>query len=227
VVSARVRAARARLVRVLAAPDRPPLALIGRGRGARDLLSPHVLYVVVYALSTSLTLALCVTAGLAAGLALYRLARRQPAWQAITGVATVGLSVLAAVLTGRPEGFFLPAVLRGAGLGLGLLLSVVIRWPLVGVIVGPLLGHRFAWRRDRRQLRAYGLCTAVWGGRDVVESLVRVPLYLSGNLAGLAIVQILGWPLFAATLYAWWVILHRAQVFVTRATPSEAAPRRP
>ncbi|HEY3686003.1 MAG TPA: DUF3159 domain-containing protein [Streptosporangiaceae bacterium] len=205
----RVDRLRGTLLRLLAEPDRPPFRLIGSWRGAGDMVLPHVLYVAAYAITGSLPTAIGSAVVPAALVTVYRLARRQPFWQAVTGLGTIVASGLLAAATGTPEGFFLPAIIRSVALSVALLTTIVIRWPLVGMLVGPLLGQRLAWRGDRRSMRAYQACTAVWAGRDVLVSVAQVGFYVTGNLVGLAIVQVLGWPLFAVTLYLWWTILHR------------------
>jgi hypothetical protein len=221
----RVDRLRGTLLRLLAEPDRPPFRLIGSWRGAGDMVFPHVLYVAAYAITGSLPAAIGSAVVPAALVTIYRLARRQPFWQAVTGLGTIVASGVLAASTGAPEGFFLPAVLRGVALSLALLTTIVIRWPLVGMLLGPLLGQRLAWRKDPGSMRAYQACTAVWAGRDVLVSVAQVGFYVTGNLIGLAIVQVLGWPLFVVTLYLWWTILHRAQVFRPDGRPPRALGR--
>ena len=52
----------------------------------------------------------------------------------------LGLAAFIASKTGKAEDFFLPGLLLNAAYAVGYLVSIAIRWPLLGVILGPLGG---------------------------------------------------------------------------------------
>lgn len=200
---------RARLARLLTSRELSLPAVLGGWRGIGDMASPHLLFLVVYTASSgALAVAAWSALAVAALLAAVRLMLRQPFWQAIAGFAGVGVSALIAIQSGHGADFYLPHLLRGAVVGAAFLISIALRWPLIGVVVGPAIGQRLSWRRDRAMLRAYQWCTALWAVAIVARLAVQIPLYLVGDVVALGIVHILlGLPLFAGVVVGCWRIL--------------------
>jgi hypothetical protein len=54
--------------------------------------------------------------------------------QAMSGLFAVGIAVAIAAATGQARDFYVPGIIRNAGLGVVLLASIAFRWPLVGVV---------------------------------------------------------------------------------------------
>ena len=80
-----------------------------------------------------------------------RLAQRRPIRHAMNGLFGVGIGAWLAWRTGDERDFYLPGILYGIGYGVALLLSAVIRQPLVGWIWSVLVGGgRSEWRRTTR-----------------------------------------------------------------------------
>ena len=98
-------------------------------------------------------------AALASGvvIAIWRIARRQPLQPAISGLFGVGVAAFIAYRTGEARGFYLPGLIYSAVLALAFLVSVLVRWPLAGVIWHGINGDGQSWRSDSRLLRAYTL----------------------------------------------------------------------
>jgi hypothetical protein len=130
-------------------------------------------------------------------------------WSAAIGLAMVGISAVLAGSTGHAVDFYLPAVLMQAGGGVVFLLSIVVRWPVVGLAVGAVRGERFGWRRDPERRRRYQVCTAVFLAKFVIATLTLVPLYLAGQLIPLGIAATLlgGAPAAGVCVYLCWRIL--------------------
>jgi hypothetical protein len=63
-----------------------------------------------------------------------RLARRESVQQAVSGLFGVAIAVAIAAVSGRARDFFVPGLIRNAALGVVLIGSIAVRWPLVGVI---------------------------------------------------------------------------------------------
>jgi hypothetical protein len=85
---------------------------------------------------------------------------------------------------------------------------MVVRWPVIGLLVGAARGERLSWRRDRVKRRQYQACTAVFLAKFLIAPLVMAPLYLAGHVVGLGIaVILLGTPAFAVCVYFSWRIL--------------------
>jgi hypothetical protein len=91
------------------------------------------------------------------------------------------------------------------------LTSMLVRWPVIGLVVGAARHERSGWRRDRVRRRRYELCTAVFLAKFVLATAVLVPLYLAGHVTALGIAATLlgGAPAAGACAYVCWRILNR------------------
>jgi hypothetical protein len=192
----------------------PPTLLteaIGGRRGVLDSGLPTLVFVVVDVL-TSLEPAIGAALGAAALLCVLRLARREPVQQAIGGVVAVGVSALVAHQLGTAEGFFLPGILRNAALGVVVLVSLLVRRPLVGYVLAALDRHWAGWRDRRRLRRAADISTLVWAAVFVVRAAVEGWLYLHAGVAWLGAAKIgLGYPLWAAAVAVTFVLSRAAR----------------
>jgi len=138
----------------------------------------------------------------------WRLRRGDRPRAVLFGLLGVCVAALIALRTGRAEDFFLLQLLSNAASALAWIISIVVRWPLLGIVVGGVLGQRTRWRRDPALLRAYSRGSWVWVCQYVLRVAVFVPLYAAGQTVALGVARIaLTWPLIAACLaVSWWVI---------------------
>lgn len=192
---------------------------VGGPRGIVETILPSLLFVVWFSASQQLRPAL-VLALVAAGIAtLARLVQRLPLAPAVAGLVGVAVSAWFAQRTGQAQDFFLPGLLVNIGYSLAYALSVLVRWPAIGLIVGPLTGEGLAWRHDPARLRVYSRVTWLWVTMFLVRLAVQGPLYLTGQVAALGTARILmGVPFFALTAYVSWLMLRT----VPPATPRPA-----
>ncbi len=176
---------------------------IGGWRGMIDSGVPTVVFVIAY-LVTSSNLTTAVVAALAAGLLIvvWRALRREPLQQVFYGFVGVTISALFARYTGRAENYFLPGFLQNLGYGLAFLVSIVVRWPLVGVAMGFLTGEGTRWRSDPPLRRVYGAASLIWVALFFGRLAVQVPLYFAGAIAALGVMKVvMGIPLYVAAAY--------------------------
>jgi hypothetical protein len=194
-------------------PSEETLArLLGGSRGAVDASLPVVAFVLGWLAGGRSVLAGAVAAlAVAGGVAAWRLRSGARPRAVLIGLLAVCASALIALYTGRAEDFFLVQIFSNAASALVWAVSIVLRWPLLGVIVGAVLGQRARWRRDPALLRAYGRASWVWVSQYVVRLVVLVPLWMAGWVEALAAARIaLSWPLVAACLAVSWWVLRRA-----------------
>jgi hypothetical protein len=189
---------------------------------------PLALFTVVYAASgRELTIALWAAIGVGVVLAVVRLIRREPLQNVIAGFVGLALAVFVSARTGRAEDVFLPGLLINVGYGLAYLVSILVRWPLLGVFVGLVTGQGMSWRQDPALLRAYTRASALWVAMFALRLVVQVPLYLAGEehlgwLAGARLVM--SWPLFLLVAYLSWLIIRPAYRDHAERRAGEAAP---
>ena len=82
----------------------------------------------------------------------------------LAGFVGVALAAFIADRTGRAEDFFLPGLLLNAAYATAYLVSIAIRWPLLGVILGPMTGEGMSWRKDPERVRLYSRASWIWVG---------------------------------------------------------------
>ncbi|GAB3863559.1 DUF3159 domain-containing protein [Micromonospora andamanensis] len=186
--------------------------LLGGRRGAVDATVPPVAFTVGW-LAGGRSVLVGVVAALVAGavVAGWRLRRGDRPRSVLVGLLAVCVAALVVVRTGRAEDFFLVQLLANAASALAWAASIVVRWPLLGVVVGTALGQRGRWRRDPALLRAYGRASWVWTGTYLLRVAVFLPLYLGGHVLALTAARVtLTWPLVAAALALSWAVLRRS-----------------
>lgn len=176
---------------------------IGGWRGIIDSGLPTAVFITAY-LVTGQRLWPSVIAAVVAGalIALWRVVRRESLQQVAAGFIGVAASAAFSAWTGRAEDFFLPGLITNIVYGSAFLVSVLVRWPLLGIVIGYLTGDGTSWRQDPGLRRVYGAASWIWVGLFFGRVIVQVPLYLSGAVTALGVVKIvMGWPLFLAAAY--------------------------
>ncbi|MDO3703334.1 DUF3159 domain-containing protein [Micromonospora sp. C28SCA-DRY-2] len=186
--------------------------LLGGRRGAVDATLPPVAFAAGWVLGGQ-SLWAGIGAAVVAGTAVagWRLRRGDRPRSVLIGLLAVCVAALIALRTGRAEDFFLLQLLSNAASALAWMVSIAVRWPLLGVVVGVALGQRSRWRRDPALLRAYGRGSWVWAASYVVRVAVFLPLYLAGQVLALTVARVaLSWPLVATALAVSWVVVRRS-----------------
>ncbi|ADD43563.1 DUF3159 domain-containing protein [Stackebrandtia nassauensis] len=189
--------------------DESLASLLGGRRGAVDATIPPLAFGLAWWLSSgSVLTGVAVAVAASAALAAWRLGRGSKPRSVLVGLAGVCVAGMIALYTGRAEDFFLLRILSNGGSLLAWAISIVIRWPLLGVVVGVVLGQKIRWRRDPALVRAYGRASWIWVGQYAVRLLVFIPLWWFGFAGALAVAQaVLTWPLVAVCLaVSWWVL---------------------
>lgn len=186
--------------------------LLGGRRGAVDASLPPAAFVVAWVVSgESLGIAAAAAVGVAAVIAGWRLRTGTRPRAVLVGLLGVAVAALIALRTGRAADFFLLQVLSNAASALAWAVSIVVRWPLLGVVVGLVLGQRTTWRQDPALLRAYSRASWVWSVQYVLRPLFFVPLWLSGHVVALGVARVvLSWPLIAVSLAVSWLVIRRS-----------------
>ena len=186
---------------------------IGGWRGIFDTSLPSLAFLVAYWVSGKHVSTAVWAAVIAGGLvAVLRLVRRQSVRQVLSGFPVLLLSAWLASRSGKAEDFFLPGIVINAVVGVGLAVSALVGHPLVGYFVGALTADLTGWRRVPEQRRAAALATWFFAAYNLIRVVVRVPLYLSGNVNALGAVGLaLGYPLMILAAYFSYLVITRAR----------------
>ena len=182
---------------------------IGGWRGMVDSGLPTVIFITVYVINAR-QLVPALVAAIAAGVLLagYRLVRRERLQQVLTGFLGLAIAAGFSAWTGQAENFFLPGLITNIAYGTAFVVSILVRWPLLGLAMGYLTGDGISWRRDKRLMRTYSAASWIWVGVFFSRLAVQVPLYLASAVELLGVARVvMGWPLFLAAAYITYRVL--------------------
>lgn len=176
---------------------------IGGWRGLIDSALPSMLFIVIFVFQKDLNNALIASLALGGVLLVIRLIERKSLTQVFSGFLGLSLSVFLTWRTKDASNFFLTGIVTNGIYGFFLLISVLIRKPLIGYLVGSLVGDTSGWLKHPLLVRAYTTVTWLWVAVFGLRLLVQIPLYLNDSIALLGSVKIfMGWPLY---LFAVWL----------------------
>lgn len=189
--------------------DKDFFAALGGWGALLDIGLPWIAFLIVYGVSDhDLKLALIVAIACGAAVAVLRLVRKQPLRNVLGGFVGVLISAWVANRSGNAEDVYLPGLLTNVGYGLLYLITVLIRWPLFGLLYGLITQTGTAWRRDPAMLRGFSRATWVFVALFAIRLIVQVPLYLAGSLNALGIAKVgLGLPFYALALWLAYAVL--------------------
>jgi hypothetical protein len=190
---------------------------MGGKLGITETILPSVLFGASFALTGQAIIAVSLAGGTSALFILYRLITRKSASSALIGAIAVGFAAWLALREGgEAVDYFFPGFITNAVYGSVLLISILVRWPIIGVLVEILRGNATSWRKDRKKLTIYSLITAMWVGFFSLRLAIQVPLYIAGSAELLATARVaMGPPLYALVILVTWLIL-RATVLRAR-----------
>ncbi|CAB4650422.1 unannotated protein [freshwater metagenome] len=187
------------------------LNALGGKKGLIDSGLPSLVFLIVFNLSgKNITSAIYAAIGLSIVLTFIRIVKRETVQHAFSGLIGVGVCAFIARRSGNAADFYLPGLWINAGYALLYALTNLFKWPLLGVVLGPILGENLLWRKDPARLKAYTKAGWLWVGMFAARLIVQYPLYKSGNVNLLGTARLLmGYPLFILTAWGTWLILRK------------------
>lgn len=187
------------------------LSALGGKRGLLDSGLPALIFLIVFNLSRrDVNAAIYAAVSISIVLTAIRLVKRETIQHAFSGLIGVAICALFSKRTGNAADFYLPGLYINVGYALLYLFTNLIRWPILGIMLGPILGENFLWRKDPARLKAYITAGWLWVGMFLLRVLVQYPLYKSGSINALGTARlIMGYPLFILTAWATWQVLRK------------------
>jgi hypothetical protein len=187
------------------AEEEPQQTLLEQMGGISGLVYsslPVVVFVLVNAFA-GLMPAIWASVGSAVLIAVVRLVRKEPLQPAVSGFFGVAIAAFIAYRTGSAKGFFLFGIWASLLYGGLFLASVLVRWPLAGVIWSTLNGQGTKWRADKVARRYYDIATLVWTVVFGARFIVQHWLYEANYTGWLAFAKLaMGYPLMVVALAA-------------------------
>lgn len=181
---------------------------IGGVRGLAESVLPTLLFALSFAIWQNLLLSVALSVGAALVFTAWRLIAREPFGVAIGGLMAALVAALWALATGNAADAFVWGFITNGVYGGGLLISVLVGWPAVGLVAGYLMGEGTAWRRNPPRRRVFTWLTLAWVALFAARLAVQLPYYFANDVAGLGAWRIfMGVPPFAVLLaVTWWVV---------------------
>ncbi len=186
------------------------MGAFGGTRGLIDSGVPSIVFLIAFNVTHNLNFSLILSLSLSAIFAVVRLVTRDTLQHAISGFIGIGICALLARHSGKAQDFYLPGLWTNFGYGIAYALLNLSGWPLLGLMLGPILGENLAWRKVPERKRAYIRAGWIWVGLFLSRLLVQYPLYKAGNLTALGTARlIMGYPLFLLAGWLTWQILKK------------------
>lgn len=185
---------------------------LGGWRGMVEAAIPVGVFIVVN-LVWALEPAVLASAGVAIAIAAVRLAQRRPVRYAVNGLFGIGLGAFIAWRTGEARAFYLPGIFISYGYAGAMIVSVLVRQPVVGWLWSVLFaGGKSNWRGDRRLMRTFMWLTVLWAAVWIAKVSAQAGLYVADqeHLLGIARL-VLGAPPYALLLAITILVVRRVQ----------------
>lgn len=196
---------------VLTAQNFDAMQAVGGWRGIGESVLPTVLFLILYIATRQTMLAVAVAVAVCALALIVRAAQKITISPALGGLGAMLISAVLAWRTGDAANVFLWGILTNIAYGLGLAISALVRWPLLGVLIGWIRGEGTEWRtaeKYRRTRHIYYAITWLWVGLFAIRLAIQLPLYYAHATEALGIAKlVLGLPLFALIAWLSWMLV--------------------
>jgi len=212
---------------------------LGGVRGMLEAAVPTIAFTVLFLTVHDLRLAIVVSVACAGALLAVRLVQRSSPQFVLNALVGIGIGALFAYRAARGGGdqgdqalaYFLPGLVYNLGYAVLMVATILVRWPIVGFIVGSVAGDPTAWHANRNVVRLCSRLTWLLALPCLLRVLVQGPIYLAGRngwwstdsaVAALGVAKLaMGWPLQVAVLAAMAWLLTRNH---TPLAPGEPEP---
>ncbi len=185
---------------------------LGGRRGMFEAAVPTLIFTLSFLLTKDLRLAIGVSVVAALALLVTRVAQRSTVQFVLNSLVGIGIGAFFAWRSARGGGdadeqalaYFLPGMIYNGGYAVLMVLSIVVRWPVVGFMVGSVAGDPTEWHRDPQVVRLCSNLTWMLAAPCAVRLAVQLPIWLAGGaaddptpmIAALGVAKVaLGWPL--------------------------------
>jgi hypothetical protein len=185
------------------------MASLGGWLGIIQSSLPATVFVLVFSIFKSTPAAAISSIALSVVFLLVQVIRKRPVTQALAGAVGILISGYLTLRDGgHPADYFVQGFFTNIGYGLALAISILIRWPLLGFLVGLTRGEALTWRRNRKILTRSDLATGIFVALFGARLIVQVPLYFANQIEALGVARVaMGVPLYALCIWLSWLLL--------------------
>ncbi|WP_248961269.1 DUF3159 domain-containing protein [Sphaerisporangium perillae] len=194
---------------------------LGGVRGIIEAAVPTVAFTISWIVTEQLKTSLIISIGMAVLLLLVRLAQRSTPQFVINSLVGIGIGAFFATRTGEAKDVFMPGIIYNAAYAAGMVLSIAVRWPVVGFLIGSVTGDPTGWRQDPGIVRLCSRLTWLLILPCLLRVVVQLPLYYADQVAALGVAKVaLGWPVQVAALAAMVWVLARGRTPISQGSPN-------
>jgi hypothetical protein len=184
------------------------MAAFGGKRGLIDNGLPSTLFLIAFLITKDLRLSIYLSVGLSVVLTIWRLLKRETLQHAISGLIGVLICAWFARSSGRAVDYYLPSLWKNLAYFVAYSASAISGWPLIGILLGPILGENFEWRKDPVRRRTYVVASWIWAAMFAIRILIMYPLWKLDQIEALGFASlVLGYPLFLLTVWLTWRVI--------------------
>jgi hypothetical protein len=181
---------------------------LGGKKGLIDSGVPAVVFLVVFNITKEVNTAIWAALSLSITLAIVRLIMKDTIQHSVSGVIGVLICAYFANRSGNAVDFYFPKLLINLGYGTAYLIANLVGWPILGLVLGPLLGENVTWRNNPARKKMYIKASWIWVAMFFLRFAVQLPIYLREDVNLLGTVNLaMGYPLFFLTAYATWLVI--------------------
>lgn len=186
------------------------LAAIGGVRGLIESILPGLGFLITFTITKDVLPSVIAPLAVSAVFIVVRLVTRQPVTTAIAGALGIGVSAALALFTGNANDNFVPGFFINGTVLVVMIVTLLVRRPFVGLIVGLLLNDD-DWRKDPAKLRVATIATILWAALSALRLAVQLPLYVASATEALGATKlVMGVPLYAGLLWVTWLLVRTA-----------------
>ena len=181
---------------------------LGGTRGLIDNGVPSIIFLILFNIKHELRSAIYAAVISSALLAIWRIVKRDTLQHAISGFIGILICAWFASRGGQAKDYYIPSFIKNSAYALLYASGNLIGWPILGIVIGPIIGENLEWRKVPERKRVYTLAGWIWVGMFLLRLAIMYPLYQANQLNALGIASIaLGYPLFLLTIWWTWLII--------------------
>lgn len=187
------------------------VASMGGRMGIAESVLPGFLFLLVWSFTKDSLASIVSASAIALVFVTVRLATKKVVTQALVGVVGVAITAFMVLRDGGTAAdYFVPGFFTNAAYATVLAVSILVRWPLIGLLVGALSGKATVWRKHPSLVKLFNLATAVWVAMFFARLAIQLPLYFANQIEALGIARlVMGLPLYSMTIWLTWLMVRR------------------
>ena len=155
---------------------------LGGTRGLIDNGVPSIIFLILFNIKHELRSAIYAAVISSALLAIWRIVKRDTLQHAISGFIGILICAWFASRGGQAKDYYIPSFIKNSAYALLYASGNLIGWPILGIVIGPIIGENLEWRKVPERKRVYTLAGWIWVGMFLLRLAIMYPLYQANQL---------------------------------------------